>query len=89
MSNNNDIPTVAPLKVFPNPTNELVTIEFDQPQDEISVHVTDPTGKVIDVLFRENKSNVQVELDGAAGIYLLEIKTSEGILTTKRVVLDR
>lgn len=75
------------FKVYPNPTYGVVNIEFEQLQKMTTVQLTDITGKVIRVFTIEQENQLQFELEGASGIYLLAIMDATGSLTTRKVVL--
>ncbi len=71
------------LNIYPNPTNNLVTISFDGTEAELIIY--DAQGKLI-----QNRSTIhsgeQVSLANVqTGVYFFELSTSEG-KTVKRVV---
>jgi|GEM_PF-1450589 len=87
MTNNSELQdSKVAINVYPNPTNGLVNLDFDKIQPEVTVQVIDITGKTVAVHFVENERQMQLELNGVPGIYLLMTKTPNG-LTTKKIVL--
>lgn len=73
-----DIGMGSILKVYPNPTTDLVNIQIDQPlENEISVRVMDMVGKEIVRLQKAANTNlIQIPTDTwAAGIYQIEIRS--------------
>jgi len=87
LSNSHESNAEAPFSVYPNPSNGLITVEFDRPQEGTTIRVADLSGKVVAMFFMENESNIHLALDGSANIYMLEIETSNGIVTTKKILL--
>jgi hypothetical protein len=77
------------LSVFPNPTNDVLNVKIDlATQSNVQYLITDVTGRVV----RNNVSrNVQNEVvafnvaDLAAGVYMVTVRTSEGISTERFV----
>jgi uncharacterized repeat protein (TIGR01451 family) len=71
------------IKMFPNPTTGLLTIETNK---IINVKVSDITGrKILDEDCQDNK--IQIDLsDIKKGIYILEIKTEKTVYSEKVIV---
>ncbi len=75
------------LQIFPNPAHEQTIINYNLPasQNEASIILYDLQGRVL----REEKLNAahhQINFDltpFAAGVYLVELKTSIGTITKK------
>ena len=71
------------LTFYPNPTNGNVTINFKKQYTNLSVTVTDITGKQISVFNFGTRNQVIVNIEGVKGIYFISISTGEG--KTKRL----
>lgn len=67
------------LKIYPNPTSNIITIEHD---DIETIKVFNLSGTLI--LTKHNTNNINVE-SLSEGIYLLSIKTKNGFFSSKFV----
>ena len=65
------------LKIYPNPTNGMLNIDFIEVLQDIEINVYNPAGQKIDNLNFKNKSYIGFDIDAPAGMYLMEIKSSE------------
>jgi hypothetical protein len=69
------------VKVYPNPTNQNVTVEFDEPTaNGVSVELCDLTGKQIVKLDKQFAQTINLDLSKysvAGGIYFLRITSGE------------
>ena len=76
------------LKVFPNPTSDLLTIEYAlKQQQSLQIELLDVVGKVI---YSEVKNtangNTQFEMEHlSTGVYLLQLTTDQGVVSRKVV----
>ena len=74
------------VNVYPNPTNNMVTIEAEGVE---SIRLTNMMGQVLDWREYERSNTVILNLNGfAPSVYLLEIKTVNGMVK-KRVMVCR
>lgn len=77
---------VVVANVYPNPTKGSVTVEAEGIE---SIRLTDMMGQVLDWCEYDRSNTVVLHLNGfAPSVYLLEIKTVNGI-AKKRVVVSR
>lgn len=79
------------LKVFPNPTRETFTLEFDSPAANARIIFTDPAGRLLmeKRLLTPGSGKQLVTLPASGlgtGIYLLTLISDSGISTAKLVV---
>jgi hypothetical protein len=68
----------AALVVYPNPTTGNLKIDLGDVYNEISIKVFNPLGQVI---INENfgtADEINIEIEGSARMYILEINTEEG-----------
>lgn len=79
------------IKVYPNPTDGKIKIEFTEIAPNTSVHVYDATGKAVysnkdaDV----NEKTVEIDLSGEAKrIFYLEIVNSDKIIQFTKIVIQ-
>jgi hypothetical protein len=77
----------ATLKVYPNPFNETIIVEWKRDAENIlSVALFDITGKEISRKQFHTRGNIQFETSGVpAGNYVLQIQTDVGIYKVKVV----
>ena len=73
------------LKIYPNPTNGMVNIDFMKDSDRSIVKVYDMTGKLVQEFKVENQQQFQFYLKGESGIYTLEINSNNGVAQRKRL----
>jgi hypothetical protein len=72
--------------IYPNPSQGEITISFKESMNDFSVNITDISGKSVFSEKYSNTSEVLVNLNGAQGIYLVQIQTNNGS-STERIVL--
>ena len=82
------------ITAFPNPAHEVIYVEFDiPPREKLSIRLLNIEGKVIKTLYdfyprRFGNSRFSFSTEPLAnGIYMLEVKSESGLLTTKKVVV--
>jgi len=74
------------FNVFPNPVTDIVTITNNENIGIEQIEVLDISGKTIKSLNYNKENEVQLNLgDFASGMYLLHIKTNEGVAVKKVV----
>jgi 1,4-alpha-glucan branching enzyme len=66
------------FSAYPNPTKGFVKVETDMPILQLSVY--DLSGRATQISF--SKEN-EITIEGAPGLYILKIETSEGVITRK------
>lgn len=77
----------ASISVYPNPTNGLVTIQFDQFQGDYQIELIDAFGKVIEQK-QSTSSETMIDLSNyATGVYTIKIASDEFTLL-KRLVKE-
>lgn len=83
----NDVSLLSQLKLFPNPTNSLITIQDKNSiiDNIIKIEMTDLQGKTIQI-FTLNKNDEQINLAHLKnGVYIAKIETSIGTILKKIV----
>ncbi len=73
------------LSASPNPTNGKFTINLGESFSETTVSITNLLGQVISTSNYKNAQLLDVEISGATGIYLANVKTFEGKQATLRI----
>ncbi len=81
-----EINNISIIKVFPNPTNDFVNIEFDSKQNTIStISIIDLSGKVL--ITKKIADNIQLNTKGLKnGIYMLKIEINNNVITKKIII---
>jgi hypothetical protein len=81
---------VPVLEVYPNPTSGQVTIDFQSADPEVEIVVYDFTGRIVSqqTVVTQAANNLTIDLSGnAPGLYMIQMRTSTGVVT-KKVVLQ-
>lgn len=70
------------MRLFPNPTNGEFTIELGDELADVTISITDLTGKRIVTTTYENAKELNLELDAPTGVYLVIVESEhkQGIL---------
>jgi len=71
------------VSVYPNPTGEDVQIELDKVYPALSISICNVQGQIVQSEKYSNVRSLSLKLDGAPGIYFLQLVTDEG--QTERV----
>jgi lysyl endopeptidase len=76
------------FRLYPNPTNEYVVVEFKDRSSSLKISMSDMTGKVVYSSSFENKMYTEIDVSGISpGIYIL--KASKGnCIDTQKVVIS-
>lgn len=81
------------VKVYPNPvTNGKLTIEMNTSSASRSYALTNISGQVLatgNIVFNNNKAEIVIPADIAAGNYFLVLSSDEGVVACKQVSLNR
>lgn len=75
-----------PIKIFPNPTDEILNIIIDKQYENPIVNIVDVTGKV---LIRELLSGVNNTINLSSltkGIYILYVKDGNGVIGKQKLI---
>lgn len=76
------------LKLYPNPTNGIVNVEFEMGNEQwkdVEIQIFDMYGKLLRTI-PVNDSTIQTDMSPFAdGVYTLRIKTQDGVVTRKIV----
>lgn len=89
-TNINDAKGSTGLKIFPNPSNGAVTIEFGNMGDKDMVLITDLNGKMIKQVTAAQFSNHSYKMEKgtfAPGIYLVTLASDNATQQTQRLVI--
>lgn len=86
---NNDQPetiTTSTIKLFPNPTEGMTTIDLNQIYKQVNISITDVSGKTIQQNTMYNIDQHTLTLDTPDGIYFINIETETGLKETLKLV---
>ncbi|UTW63956.1 T9SS type A sorting domain-containing protein [bacterium SCSIO 12741] len=81
-----EVPSTFNWSAYPNPTNGLVTLEFGQGVENITVVIRNTTGQIIHREYFESLNQTELELSGESGMYLIEIIREDGNRALMRVM---
>jgi hypothetical protein len=73
------------IRVYPNPSNDVLNIEISATQDIRSMHITDMSGKIVSTpALQMNGQTIRCDVNGlAAGMYMLNLLSNDGIQTER------
>ena len=71
------------MKVYPNPTKDNISIDFDTIYEKIDISVTNAIGQEIQFSTFESMNTISIEMPKSEGLYFVTIKTNEGKVTYK------
>ncbi len=71
--------------IYPNPTQENISIDLGSIYQDISIQISDVTGKVVGTYIFNNKQLLDIQLGQLKGIYILKIK-ADTYQTIKKIV---
>lgn len=76
------------LKLFPNPTSNILNLEWNMP-DVYEINIFDSMGKLVELIPRPFGATLRIDVsDYPSGIYLLSIKSKESPSITKRLIIE-
>jgi len=76
------------LKTFPNPTNQYLTVHLNGQQEFEALQLYSMTGQVVKTIGGLSTNHAELDLSQLPnGIYILQVKTTDGILNRKIEVL--
>lgn len=77
------------INIYPNPNNGNFTIEIDNPKNDLSVEIYNLLGKKIKTLETvPSKSFYSVNMDVAAGMYLIRVK-NDGDIHNQKILITK
>ena len=74
------------VTLYPNPTSGKLTVDFEKEYSNVSANVYDITGRVTAKIMNASTSKLDLEIEGKAGFYIVEIHTREGNSAKFKVV---
>ena len=80
-----DIVTGININTFPNPSNGLVQLSFEEALNNVEIVLTNMQGKVVYTMNLNAATSELITIDGSAGIYFLCVKAPQGQTVVKLV----
>lgn len=76
------------IQVYPNPSEGLVTMQFEEMQNEINISVYSIDGRILQNFTKNQMDNFSFEIDEPAGLYLVEIINDKNEKATFRLIKE-
>jgi len=76
------------ISAFPNPTTDNVTISLGSLYENVTVQLKSIDGKLIKTYNYQSAENIELEINGANGLYLIDINTEAGESAVLRVLKE-
>jgi len=80
--------TNNPVKIYPNPSTNGFSLNLAQNYQGIELRIMDVLGQIISTKKVESASQVEFEITGKPGLYLVEISTNGRLLNTVRIIKE-
>lgn len=74
------------FKIYPNPTDGNLVIEFEKAHESLTLVLRTITGQVIDTKFATNSNRVEMQINAASGVYILEVSDQNDRKVVARIV---
>jgi hypothetical protein len=75
------------FRIYPNPADEQLFIELNEPVQRLSLEIYNITGQLVMNRIFQNTSTVDLDVSGLTkGIYLLKVNTDKGIYNTRVII---
>jgi len=76
------------LSMYPNPTSQLINIDFKEPFENLDISLYNMTGKLLQNQQFRNKNHIKLNIDNLQkGIYYINIK-ADGELFTRKIIKE-
>jgi tmRNA-binding protein len=76
------------INVFPNPTDGKVSVLLGRDYDEIELSVRNAMGKLVFQKHYFNTNRIDLNLNVAKGIYLIELRETQGRRSLIKIVKE-
>ena len=73
-----DVTSFEGVRIFPNPSNGNYAVEFGKQLNYVTATLRNSVGQLVSVNTYDLVYAVQINIDGPAGIYFLELETANG-----------
>ncbi len=79
---------VKAFKLYPNPVKDVATIDLGSEYSYIEANVIDVAGKTLITKIFSSTSSIKVPMDIAKGIYFLQFRDKNGVISNLKVVKE-
>lgn len=76
------------ISLYPNPTRNAVTLDLGSVFTTLDVRVLNIVGQAVSVKKYSNVQQVQLEIEGAPGVYFVEVSTTDNRKTILKVIKE-
>jgi len=83
-----DAKLASSIKIYPNPTSGKLIIDSGQMKEEITVIIRNTTGGATKTGTHAVDGLIDLEIPGASGIYLVEIRTAQGKVSLQKILKE-
>ncbi len=86
----NSLPEISEIKLYPNPTKDLIIINFSTTKQKLKINVLNSLGLIVKQIENLNTTNnieINVE-DLNSGIYFLQLHFDDKTVVTKKIVVQ-
>jgi len=66
------------VTLYPNPTNNYLTVQFEQPVQQGTIYLHNLIGQQLEQRTLKGESSIMLSLNGQAGIYFITLETPNG-----------
>ena len=73
-------------KIYPNPTDHTLILEFEEEHDKQSLIVRNSIGQIVYTTHINNRNRVEIQISGPAGLYMLELSDQNQQRSVVRIV---
>lgn len=73
------------VSVFPNPSNGLFSVDFDQPSNISEIKVTDMLGNIVNQQKIDNKKKINID-NLPSGVYILSVIDKDCKIINKKII---
>lgn len=77
------------ISVYPNPSNGSFMVQLDQSYDDLQLKIFSVSGKTILKKDISNRAQFEMVLDEPSGVYIGQLISKEGILSTFRIIKNK
>ena len=82
-SNSKSVEQIPNLKAYPNPTNGVLFLSLGKHYNKVKVQVSNIMNQVVFSKYYNGVQNLDLNLEGATGVYFVKIKTETGEATMR------
>jgi len=72
--------------VFPNPTSDQLTVDLGATLSNVIIKVSNLKGQLISTTLYEKAELITFDIEGAPGVYMVDIQTENGDIKTFKVL---